>query len=129
MGLPYDSDYARNIGAALCSLMTGYSYYTSALMAEKVGPFPCYKTNEYAMNRVIRNHARAASCSEVSVFYEDLPAGELYGYRNAQVTVLAPTGTIAFAMDCATTSFYHILANGYSLNDMIVDYYLKKALA
>ena len=136
MGLPYDSDSARNIGAAMCSLMTGYSYYISALMAEKVGPFPCYNKNEYAMKRVIRNHARAASSKKHDPVFEELPyepvcidhnlissigydniveslrdvwsdainSGEEYGYRNAQVTVLAPTGTIAFAMDCATTS-------------------------
>ncbi|MDR2649761.1 MAG: vitamin B12-dependent ribonucleotide reductase [Clostridiales bacterium] len=134
MGLPYDSDGARNIGAALCSLMTGYSYYTSALMAEKVGPFPCYDINRDAMKRVIRNHARAASRKVYDTDFEDLPyipacidhslieslgniteilrgvwsdainAGEEFGYRNAQVTVLAPTGTIAFAMDCSSTS-------------------------
>ena len=143
MGMPYDSDPARNIGAALCSLMTGQSYYTSALMAEKVGPFPCYELNKHAMKRVINNHARAASCAGASGFkglsYEpmcinaeliasmgfyDIPerlnkvwddaitAGRKYGYRNAQVTCLAPTGTISFAMDCATTSsepfFSHI---------------------
>jgi len=136
MGLPYDSDGARGAGAALCSLMTGYSYYISALMAEKVGPFQCYSQNENSMKRVIRNHARAASGEKRDPAFEDLPykpvcidhslicslgynniteslltvwadavkAGEAYGYRNAQVTVLAPTGTIAFAMDCATTS-------------------------
>ncbi|MDR1558706.1 MAG: vitamin B12-dependent ribonucleotide reductase [Clostridiales bacterium] len=136
MGLPYDSDGARNISAALCSLMTGYSYYTSAMMAEKVGPFPCYDMNRDAMKRVIRNHARAASSKTYEPDFEDIQykpvridhsliesmgynniteilrevwtdtikAGEEFGYRNAQVTVLAPTGTIAFAMDCASTS-------------------------
>jgi len=135
MGIPYDSPLARHIGAALCSLMTGYSYYTSALMAEKVGPFPCYKLNEKAMKRVIHNHASAASsnkelsCKELpyvpvyidtgfinTMGYSDITiklrqvwdkaitSGNKHGYRNAQVTALAPTGTIAFAMDCATTS-------------------------
>jgi len=136
MGLPYDSDSARNIGAALCSILTGYSYYTSAMMAEKVGPFPCYEYNAHSMKRVIRNHARAASSFDDGSAFEDVPyepvcinhklisvmgydniieclaevwseaikTGEEFGYRNAQVTALAPTGTIAFAMDCATTS-------------------------
>ena len=144
MGMPYDSDPARNIGAALCSLMTGQSYYASALMAEKVGPFPCYELNKHAMKRVINNHARAASCTGASGFkglsYEPMcinaeliasmdfyaiperlnkvwddaiTAGRKYGYRNAQVTCMAPTGTISFAMDCATTSsepfFSHVV--------------------
>ena len=145
MGLPYDSDDARTIGAALTSLMTGYSYYTSALMAEKSGPFACYALNAERMKAVIRNHARAAQYNEADTEFEDMPyvpvlidhdalhdlgfenlsealcetwkqtiaAGEACGYRNAQVSVLAPTGTIAFAMDCATTSsepFYsHVL--------------------
>jgi len=143
MGLPYDSDEARSIGAALCSLLTGYSYYTSALMAEKVGPFPCYEINKQAMKRAIHNHARATSSTITGgfkcLFYEPvcidtetigslgydvilehlhevwidaIAAGEQHGYRNAQVTALAPTGTISFAMDCATTSsepfFSHI---------------------
>ncbi len=136
MGLPYDSEEARAVASALTSLMTGYSYYVSALMAEKVGPFACYELNRPHMNRVIRNHARAASYSKKDSHFEDMPyqpvcvshsllkslklsnladslsevwqdtlqAGEQFGFRNAQVSVLAPTGTIAFAMDCATTS-------------------------
>lgn len=134
MGLPYDSDESRNIAAALASIMTGHSYYTSAIMAEKIGPFTCYAQNSADMNRVIRNHARAADTlagkfEEMSyepicldhellramgfanlsecvkdVWSETVEAGEAFGYRNAQVSVLAPTGTIAFAMDCATTS-------------------------
>ncbi|MCL2398486.1 MAG: vitamin B12-dependent ribonucleotide reductase [Defluviitaleaceae bacterium] len=145
MGLPYDSDEARQVGAALCSLMTGHSYYTSALMAQKIGAFSCYDVNKAHMNKVIRNHARAASYSSSDVRMEDMPyspgmidhnilkslgledlsktinkvwqetieVGEQFGYRNAQVSVLAPTGTIAFAMDCATTSsepfFSHVV--------------------
>ena len=144
MGLPYDSDEARTFAATLCSLMTGYSYYTSALMAERISPFQCYHLNKDAMQRVIRNHARAAdfegngeefellnyepiridhrllkqlglenlSQTLRDVWAKTIAVGEVYGYRNAQVTVLAPTGTIAFAMDCATTSsepfFSHI---------------------
>ena len=136
MALPYDSDEARNIAASLASIMTGYSYYASALMAGKVGAFECYDINKEHMKRVIRNHARAANYSEFDTEFEDIgyapvcidhnvlkalgytdvstavksvwaetiKAGEEYGFRNAQVSVLAPTGTIAFAMDCATTS-------------------------
>ncbi len=135
-GLAYDSDEARNLGAALMSILTGYSYYTSALMAQKVGPFQCYETNKGHMKMVIRNHARAASYNDKDRVFENMPinpmvinhkvltklgftnlsqsvksiwkdtiiTGNEYGYRNAQVSVLAPTGTIAFAMDCATTS-------------------------
>jgi len=144
MGLPYDSDEARTVAAALTSLMTGHSYYTSALMAEKAGPFPCYDINKKYMGRVLRNHSLAAgvkngeqfdglSYSPVTINHDALSElglshlatglekvwtdalnmGKKYGYRNAQVSVLAPTGTIAFAMDCATTSsepfFSHIV--------------------
>jgi len=145
MGLPYDSEEARQVGAALCSLMTGHSYYVSALMAQKIGTFDCYDINKSYMNKVIRNHARAASYNPLDTEMEDMSynpstidhsilsglglyelsaalckqwrdtikAGEFYGYRNAQVSVLAPTGTIAFAMDCATTSsepfFSHVV--------------------
>jgi ribonucleoside-diphosphate reductase alpha chain len=145
MGLAYDSEEARQIGASLSSLMTGYSYYTSALMAEKIEPFEMYQINSKHMNKVIRNHARVASYDAKDNTLEDMPykplkidhkvltslgytelskalskvwkstikAGESHGYRNAQVSVLAPTGTIAFAMDCATTSsepfFSHVV--------------------
>ena len=145
MGLPYDSEEARQVGAALCTLMTGHSYYTSSLMAQKIGAFACYEVNKNHMNKVIRNHARVASYDLSDTRMEDMPyspsvidhsilqslglsyiseavcrvwrdtieAGENYGFRNAQVSVLAPTGTIAFAMDCSTTSsepfFSHVV--------------------
>jgi len=145
MGLPYDSEGARQLGAALCSLMTGHSYYTSALMAQKIGAFDRYSVNGAHMNKVIRNHARVAAYDSSDARMEDMPyspsvidhstlkeigladlsealcrvwrdtiqAGESHGFRNAQVSVLAPTGTIAFAMDCATTSsepfFSHVV--------------------
>ncbi|MCL2665635.1 MAG: vitamin B12-dependent ribonucleotide reductase [Defluviitaleaceae bacterium] len=136
MGLPYDSHEARQVAAALCTIMTGHSYYSSSLIAEKIGPFPCYEINKDSMNKVIRNHARAAAYNERDPIFEEMPytpciidhnclfslglsdlssavkniwtetiqSGVKNGYRNAQVSVLAPTGTIAFAMDCATTS-------------------------
>ena len=144
MALPYDCDESRNLAASLSSIMTGYSYYTSALMAEAAGPFARYESNAPYMKKVIRNHARAAAYSAHDLKFEDMPveplrvshdvlgkiglanigetlkstwhlaveSGEKYGYRNAQVSVLAPTGTISFAMDCASTSsepfFSHI---------------------
>lgn len=131
MGQAYDSNEARANTAALTGLMTGYSYFVSALMAEKVGAFEKYAINAPHMLRVIRNHARVVSArtdayeglnilpvelDHSAVTLEGLSeatkeawvnaqtAGELYGFRNAQVTVIAPTGTIAFAMDCDSTS-------------------------
>ncbi len=135
LAIPYDSDEARNLGAVLTSIMTGQSYLTSSLMAEKVGPFAKYELNKDHMLKVIRNHSRVAGNKNIGSF-EDISyspfvisrkvltgvdfsylyesnidiwdkaytLGENFGYRNAQVSVLAPTGTIAFAMDCATTS-------------------------
>ncbi|OHW62371.1 vitamin B12-dependent ribonucleotide reductase [Andreesenia angusta] len=142
MAHPYDSDEARNIGASIVGLLTGQAYRMSSLMAEKVGSFPEYPRNRESMLRVIRNHARVVdaidgdfelgytplkvdhsvlekegleSLSEClkSVWRETYEYGEKYGYRNAQVTVIAPTGTIALAMDCATTGpepfFAHVV--------------------
>ena len=130
MGLPYDSDEGRAMGAALTALMTGVAYATSAEMARERGPFAGFAKNREHMLRVIRNHRRA--CYSATDGYEglavkpvplDAPAcpdprlvalariawdealtlGEAHGYRNAQVTVLAPTGTIGLVMDCDTT--------------------------
>jgi len=145
MGLPYDSDEARTIGAATMSLLTGYSYYISALFAKAVGPFTYFEINKPHMMKVIRNHARCGAYNAGDTLLEDLnyspvvlshhillelglsqmsaaikdvwantlTVGAEYGFRNAQVSVLAPTGTIAFAMDCATTSsepfFSHVV--------------------
>ncbi|NLK01753.1 MAG: vitamin B12-dependent ribonucleotide reductase [Clostridiaceae bacterium] len=133
-GLPYDSDAARNLAAALSGILTGESYYISALMAAKLGAFSAYDLNQEHMLRVIRNHSRAAGVRRdhpEGIHYnlpivdhqllQDLGYGDLAkalqvvwqaaekegmasGYRNAQVTVMAPTGTISFAMDCASTS-------------------------
>ncbi len=134
LGLPYDSNEARALAAALVGILTGRSYFVSALMAEAVGPFGKYALNRDPMLRVIRNHARVAGAradefedlgySPVVVDHELLEKigftqiskslkdswknaesfGEKFGYRNAQVSVMAPTGTISFAMDCAATS-------------------------
>ncbi|NLV98920.1 MAG: vitamin B12-dependent ribonucleotide reductase [Clostridiaceae bacterium] len=134
LGLPYDSDQARQIGAALSGLITGQSYLVSAEMARRCGAFEHYEKNKPYMQRVIRNHSRAAGVRQdeaedlnyalqrlshetlQKLGLEDLSEqvreswqqaelkGEEYGYRNAQVSVMAPTGTISFAMDCASTS-------------------------
>ena len=129
-GIPYDSDAGRAIGGALTAIMTGVSYATSAEMAEKLGPFPGYKKNREHMLRVMRNHRRAAygertgyekvatppvpldhaACPDQALIAHAkgawdraLTLGEKHGYRNAQATVIAPTGTIGLVMDCDTT--------------------------
>ncbi|KMO43519.1 ribonucleotide-diphosphate reductase subunit alpha [Methylobacterium tarhaniae] len=130
MGLPYDSREGRALAGALTAIMTGVSYATSAEMARELGPFPAYEENADAMLRVIRNHRRAAhgeaagyeflNTNPVPLDHAGCPQGELveraktawdralalgeeHGYRNAQATVIAPTGTIGLVMDCDTT--------------------------
>jgi ribonucleoside-diphosphate reductase alpha chain len=129
-GIPYDSEEGRAAAAALTALMTGVSYATSAEMAAGLGPFPRWAENREHMLRVIRNHRRAAhgetgGYEDLSVLPVPLDAaqvpyaglaeyaakawdqalafGEQHGYRNAQATVIAPTGTIGLVMDCDTT--------------------------
>jgi ribonucleoside-diphosphate reductase alpha chain len=129
-GIAYDSDEARNLCAAVSALMTGGAYATSAELAAEQGAFAGYAKNRAAMLRVIRNHRRAAngelgSYEGLSVPPVPLDAslvpdpelaeaaraawdraealGELHGFRNAQVSVIAPTGTIGLVMDCDTT--------------------------
>jgi ribonucleoside-diphosphate reductase alpha chain len=129
-GIPYDSDAGRAICGALTAIMTGIGYATSAEMADKLGPFPGYKKNREHMLRVMRNHRRAAynertgyekvatppvpldhvSCPDQTLIAHAkaawdraLTLGEKHGYRNAQATVIAPTGTIGLVMDCDTT--------------------------
>lgn len=130
MGIPYDSDLGRAMGGAISAIMTGESYATSAEMAASLGAFPGYENNKDSMLRVMRNH-RHAAYNDPENAYEDLPVkpvgidqdicpqdlltaakdawdkavelGEKHGYRNAQTTVIAPTGTIGLLMDCDTT--------------------------
>lgn len=114
-GLPYDSDEGRALAAAITALMTGEAYLQSARIAEKMGPFPGYEPNREPMLEVIAMHRDAAHRlplrgippqlrqEAVRVWDEALALGEKVGFRNAQVTVLAPTGTIGFMMDCDTT--------------------------
>jgi len=129
MGIPYDSEEARGIAGALSAIMTGISYKTSAEMASFLGVFPRYNENAEDMLRVMRNHRAAAYDAEDAYVglsikplgikatycpdyllksacnsWDDAVAlGEKYGYRNAQTTVIAPTGTIGLVMDCDTT--------------------------
>ncbi|WP_338866997.1 vitamin B12-dependent ribonucleotide reductase [Myxococcus stipitatus] len=114
-GLPYDSDAGRNYAAAVTSLMCGEAYAMSARMAEKQGPFAGYAKNAEPMLGVIRKHRKAAyavpqagvmaelHAAQKAAWDDALALGEAHGYRNSQVTVLAPTGTIGFMMDCDTT--------------------------
>ncbi len=115
-GLPYDSDEGRAYAAAVTALMTGRAYRKSAEIAARMGPFAGYRPNAAAMIGVIAKHRAAVGniAAQETVPSELLSAarrawddaldlGEVHGYRNAQATVLAPTGTISFMMDCDTT--------------------------
>jgi ribonucleoside-diphosphate reductase alpha chain len=114
-GLPYDSEEGRDYAAAVTSILSGESYAQSARIAEKIGPFEGYAVNEEPFLRVIDKHRRHAyridtkaipadlADAAASVWDEAYALGQQYGYRNAQISVLAPTGTIAFMMDCDTT--------------------------
>ncbi|MBT8388065.1 MAG: vitamin B12-dependent ribonucleotide reductase, partial [Altererythrobacter sp.] len=129
-GIPYDSEEGRAICGSLTAIMTGVAYATSAEMAGELGPFPGYKPNAKNMARVMRNHRLAAhgkkqgyeklAVNPVPLAHDQCPdpalpkaamaawdraieLGEKNGYRNAQATVIAPTGTIGLVMDCDTT--------------------------
>lgn len=130
MGIPYDSEKGRNIAAAIGAIMGGVSYKTSALLAKEHGAFDGYEKNKTHMLRVIKNHQLAAHGSAATKFTgltippvvlnakfvdkylqqaavkawdEAYELGSKHGFRNAQVTVIAPTGTIGLVMDCDTT--------------------------
>jgi ribonucleoside-diphosphate reductase alpha chain len=114
-GVPYDSDAGRNLAAAITAVMCGQAYLTSAEIAAAMGPFARYRMNRKPFLAVIEMHKEAAEAipsvgvpkdlqeAARSCWAEALEAGQRSGYKNAQVTVLAPTGTIAFMMDCDTT--------------------------
>ena len=115
-GLPYDSDEGRAYAAAITALMTGRGYRKSAEVARRMGPFAGYQPNAAAMTGVIAKHRAAVGnidnshsvpedlLSAARRGWDDaLSLGEVSGFRNAQATVLAPTGTISFMMDCDTT--------------------------
>jgi ribonucleoside-diphosphate reductase alpha chain len=114
-GLPYDSEPGRHVAAAITALMTGLAYRTSAEIASVTGPFRGFPPNREPMLGVIARHRSCVAKvnpafvperllqASRKAWDEALELGERWGYRNAQVTVLAPTGTIAFMMDCDTT--------------------------
>ncbi len=115
-GLAYDSDEGRAYAAAITALMTGRAYRKSSEIAKRMGPFAGYRPNAAAMVGVIAKHrAAVGNIADAETVPADLlgaarkawddalDLGEVYGYRNAQATVLAPTGTISFMMDCDTT--------------------------
>ncbi len=114
-GLPYDSDEGRAQAAAITALMTGHAYATSAKIAHRVGPFAGFHKDQDNMIKVLRMHREAVSQIDASLVSEELLSaaaaawddavelGQLYGVRNAQASVLAPTGTIGLMMDCDTT--------------------------
>ncbi len=127
-GIPYDSEEARAIAGAITAIMTGIAYKTSAEMAQALGAFPRYEENREHMLRVMRNHRLAAYDADeyeglslkpqgihakycpdyllkaaCKAWDDAVEMGEKYGYRNAQATVIAPTGTIGLVMDCDTT--------------------------
>ncbi|MFA5108291.1 MAG: vitamin B12-dependent ribonucleotide reductase [Candidatus Micrarchaeia archaeon] len=161
LGIPYDSPQALAISGALSAILTGQSYATSAEMAKIIGPFEAYERNKSSMLKVMRNHRRAAynvkhseyeglSIKPIGIDEINAPnylvkaardswdhaleLGEKYGYRNAQTTVIAPTGTIGLLMDCDTTGvepdfaivkFKKLAGGGYF---KIVNHSVKKAL-
>src|SRR5258706_12079645 len=114
-GLPYDSDEGRNYAAAVTSLMHGQAFLTSSRIASEIGPFAYYEKNRESFLDVISMHRDAAYTIDAPGVPHDLfeaqrgiwdvtlESGKQHGYRNAQATVLAPTGTIGFMMDCDTT--------------------------
>ncbi len=134
-GLPYDSDAGRAVAAAITAIMCGEAYKISAELAAKISPFPGFKENRESMLEVLRtqrdhvknievekmpSHLRDLANAAWDSWSEAVALGEKYGFRNAQTTVLAPTGTIAFMMDCDTTGIepdislvkYKVLSGG-----------------
>jgi ribonucleoside-diphosphate reductase alpha chain len=122
MALPYDSDEGRDMAGAISALMCGEAYAQSSRIAERMGPFPGYEVNSEPMLDVIRMHREALRGikpehvqTELFMAAQEswdaaLSHGEKHGFKNSQVTVLAPTGTIGFMMDCDTTGIEPDLA-------------------
>jgi ribonucleoside-diphosphate reductase alpha chain len=122
MALPYDSEEGRDVAAAVTALMCGEAYAQSARVAERLGPFPGFEVNREPMLDVIRMHRNAMRgvkpehvqaelyMGAQEAWDSALELGEKHGYKNSQVTVLAPTGTIGFMMDCDTTGIEPDLA-------------------
>ena len=127
MGFEYGAEKSLNLAGFLSSFLTGYSYYVSSLMAKEIGSFDRFKDNRSCMSEVIYHHQdmsikyeytelnfeNQAECKEElkNIWEEVLKASSKHGFRNAQVTVMAPTGTIGFAMDCISTSIEPIYSH------------------
>ena len=146
-GIPYDSDEGRAQAATITAMMTGRAYTTSAKIAQRVGPFAGYDKDRIAMTRVLKQHRGCLSGIDASLVREDMLSmaastwdeairlAELYGVRNSQVSVLAPTGTIGLVMDCDTTGIepdlglvkFKILSGGGSM--IFVNQTVSRALA
>ncbi len=121
-GLPYDSEAGRAWAAGITAILTGESYHQSAIMARALGSFPYYKKNEKSITRVMKKHQKALNNIKKEYVQKDIittaqkcwddviELNEKYGLRNAQASVLAPTGTIGLMMDCATTGIEPELA-------------------
>jgi ribonucleoside-diphosphate reductase alpha chain len=121
-GIAYDSDQGRAYAAAITAVMSGQAYLTSARIAEGTGPFPEYQINEESFLDVMRLHRAAVQSIDSKLapptvleaarqcWQDALEKGRIHGYRNAQATVIAPTGTIGFMMDCDTTGIEPELA-------------------
>jgi ribonucleoside-diphosphate reductase alpha chain len=115
LGLPYDSEEGRAIAATITALMTGQGYATSAKLSRRVGPFAGYRKDKEGMIKVLKMHREEVSKIDASLVSEELlnaaatawdeavELGQLYGIRNSQASLLAPTGTIGLMMDCDTT--------------------------
>lgn len=145
-GLPYDSDEGRAVAAGVTALMTGHAYATSAKIAKRVGAFAGYEKDKEGMNRILRKHRAAVDDINAALVSEELlqaatnawdeavELGAKYGVRNSQASVLAPTGTIGFMMDCDTTGIepdfsltkYKTLVGGGSM--VIVNQTIPRAL-
>jgi ribonucleoside-diphosphate reductase alpha chain len=122
LGVPYDSETGRAISGAITAVMCGQAYLTSARVAECTGPFPGYLTNEESFLEVIRMHRDAVNSLDsrlvpaklfegaLETWHGAYQRGRISGFRNAQTTVIAPTGTIGFMMDCDTTGIEPDLA-------------------
>jgi ribonucleoside-diphosphate reductase alpha chain len=122
MGVPYDSDNGRDTAGAITAVMCGQAYLTSSRIAAAMGPFPGYAVNEQpflevirmhrdAVGRINRRHISSALFQGAQQCWDDAyESGRQHGYKNAQVTVIAPTGTIGFMMDCDTTGIEPDLA-------------------
>jgi ribonucleoside-diphosphate reductase alpha chain len=121
-GIPYDSDLGRDYAGAITAVMSGQAYFTSARIAEAMGPFEAYASNEASFLEVIRMHGESLNRinsrnvppslyeAAKTVWRQAYETGRRTGFRNAQTTVIAPTGTIGFMMDCDTTGIEPDLA-------------------